>query len=181
MKKNLILLILIATFLSCKNDTRENQLEKKASQTDKIKPIKTVTEKTKAIKINCDINYLISFDSLLDSGKQIYDKDVFMFFSDIKTLCKPNFEYTKLENKVIFKLLSSETKTFVLFLENQEKETIRHILNVIENPINSKISLEEIKSKVEKLKVGNLEIDEFALKKPIIESLNIAIKSATEK
>lgn len=170
MKNHIILLFFITLVLSCKKEIKREQTL-----------VKEKTNYPKTTKINCDVESLQSFYSLIKSDKQIYEKDIFMFLSDRNHLCKTNSEYGKLENEIIFMLIESETQSFVLLLGSQNQQTIDYVLSILKKPIKNNFSLKELQQKVVNLKPENLEIKEFPLKNNVIESLNIAMKNQKNK
>jgi hypothetical protein len=100
----------------------------------------------------CDIAVLGQIDRNIENLKEKEIKDFLLTFD---TSCNNNVEYSEFSNELLFKILDKHTLTILTVLESKEKNLkTDKILYELSSPINDSFNIDELISKVEKVKIN---------------------------
>jgi hypothetical protein len=100
----------------------------------------------------CDIAVLGQIDRNIENLKEKEIKDFLLTFD---TSCNNNVEYSEFSNELLFKILDKHTLTILTVLESKEKNLkTDKILYELSSPINDSFNIDELISKIEKVKIN---------------------------
>lgn len=110
----------------------------------------------------CNIRYVVNVDKNISN---LQENEVRLFLCTFSPLCEDDAEFGEFSNKVLFKLLDTNTELFFKVLTNEIKNIhIELILYELENPINDLINIKVIKNKVNEIEIIDNRLKDKVLK-----------------
>lgn len=144
------------------SDTTINKLRKK--------DIISIKEEKPNIIIDCEKCKTELVREIKSHINNITKEQVFRLLCCFDKKCTNNVEFSEFSNEVLFLLLSEHPQLTIEVLAKNESISLELIKNVIENPINDRIDLNDIYEKIE-----NLE-DYEKTRESLLQSIKIAIE-----